>query len=485
MAKNEKIDFDSLKKNASSVTDNGPTIDDEDDVIEEKESSPIKNEEVGYDGPGIILDKLPEPEDTRRKIGPMADKERQDDVAATLREMDEEIHEQHKKFLEIVKSGAVKKKDENGNVIEPENVTVLIDKLGYGDFTFTADEKKRIERAKKIKLVEVENRELQTVKIAKKFDKATQSKYIQRSFNRTLAPVIALASGYTAKMKNVSAIESIQMMQRPGTDSAKSILEKWSLIYNKLTDFSCGDFKDFDDFIAHTAYADYNNFIFAMLCSSYPESDSVSFTCNREGCGKPFEINYKNKELIRHDLMTEPQKELMAELIQVSSTGNIKEGKDYAEKYAPVGQVERFPVDNETGILIDITIPSVKEQCERIIPAITEDMAVDTMRPIVIMAHNIKSILLPADDEIEDFTKGEYIEVDEFGDIVNILSQMNSSQWGVIRNRITKLLNNYVIRYGLRKVTCPNCKYDYGEYNMDLEEVFFQRVQQQMTTEIE
>ena len=222
-----------------------------------------------------------------------------------------------------------------------------------------------------------------------------------------------------------------------------------------------------------------------MLCSSYPESDSVSFTCNREGCGRPFEVSYKNKELIRQDLISDVQRDLMAELVEVSSSGNIEEGKKYAEEFAPVGQVERFPVDNETGILVDITIPSVKEQCERIIPAITADMAVDTMRPIVIMAHNIKSILLPADDSIEDLTKGEYIEVDEFADIVEILSQMNSSQWAIIRNRISKLLNNYVIRYGLRKVVCPYCHYDYDEYNMDLEEVFFQRVQQQMMTEIE
>ena len=192
-----------------------------------------------------------------------------------------------------------------------------------------------------------------------------------------------------------------------------------------------------------------------------------------------------NKELIRQDLIPDIQKELMAELIEVSSSGDVAEGRRYAEENAPVGQVERFAVDNESGILIDITIPSVKEQCERIIPAITEDMGVDRMRPIVIMAHNIKSILLPADDSIDDFTKGEYIEVDDFGDVVEILSQMNSSQWSVIRSRITKLLNNYVIRYGLRKVSCPYCKYDYGEYNMDLEEVFFQRVQQQMTTEIE
>ena len=482
MAKNDKIDFDDLKKNAAPITDEGPELDDDEDVIEE---TPKKvDEPKEYTGPGVVIDKLPTQEPTRKLVGPMADKDRQDAVTSTLREMDEQIHEEHKRFLEIVKNG-VPKKDKDGKVIDPSEVTVLIDKLGYGDIVFTDEEKQRIERAKKIKLVEVTNKELQTVKIAKKFNKETQSKYIQRSFNRTLAPVIALASGYTAKMKNVSAIESIQMLQRPGRDSAKSVLEKWSLIYNKLTEFSCGDFKDFDDFISHTAYVDYNNFIYAMLCSSYPDDDVVSFTCNRENCGKTFEIGYKNKDIIRKDLIGNEQADLMAELIEVSGTADIIKNKEYADENAPVGQIERFPTDNETGILIDITIPSVKEQCERIIPSITPEMQSQSMRPIVVMAHNIKSILIPADDSIEDFTKGEYIEADEFGDIVDILSQMNSSQWSIIGNRINRLVSRYTIRYGLKQVVCPHCGFDYGEYPMDLEEVFFQRVQQQMMTELE
>ena len=484
------IAFEELKNNAQPLTTivdknkDGLILDEDDDIIED---TPTENKDE-YNGPGAVIDKLPveEKKEDGIRIGPMANKDTKDAIDQTLRDLDEQIEIEHKRFLELTNNGKniqrpVDKEEKKAN---EEEVTILIDKLGLGEVIFTEDEQKRIKRSKKIKLVEVTNKELQNVKIFKKYDKEKQKEFIQRSFNKSLSPVLALASGYTAKMKNVSALESIQMMQRPGQDSAATMIEKWSLIYNKLIDFSCGDFESFDDFIAHTAYSDYNNFLFSILCSSYPEEDSVTFTCDRPNCGKRFEVKYKNKDLIRTDSIPPEQTERIKNLVSSSSNGNITDGKKYMLE-SPVNAVERFLLE-ETGFIVDIYIPSVKEQCEKILPAITRDMTSETKRGIVLLAHNINTILIPSEYEEEDgsVTDG-YVPVDEFADIVDILSQMNEKDLALISNRISKLLAPYTINYGIKEIVCPYCHHNYGELPTPLDDLLFQRVQARMTTEIE
>ena len=498
--KKDMPSLDELKKDAVNMTTEndsedkeGLILDDDDDVIEEAPPATEENtneESQAYDGPGAVVDKLPGENSNGREgipIGPMANKDTRNAVESTLRDLDEQIIAEHKRFLELTDGGKrttpPPKQDASGKPVT-EDVTILIDKLGLGELAFTEDEKKRIEKAKKIKLVEVTNKELQTVKIAKKFDREKQKTFIQRSFNRALSPVLALSSGYTGKMKNVSAVEAIQMMQRPGQDSASTLIEKWSLIYSKLTDLSCGPFESFDDFIAHTAYNDYNNFIFSILCSSYPEEDSISFTCDRENCGKRFEIKYKNKDLIRNDLITPDQATAISSLISAASNADIETGKELL-KLSPVGAVDRFLLDEESGFIVDAYVPSVKEQCEKILPAITRDMAQESKRPVVLLAHNISAILMPADSEVDGVEEGEYILVDEFEDIVEVLSQMNEGQLATISNRINKLMEPYTINYGIKEVICPHCKHNYGQLTTPLEDLLFQRVQARMTTEIE
>lgn len=496
MAKNPSLD--ELKKSATSLTEpNQPNIDDDDDVViadEEPEAAADDGTDKApaeYNGPGAVVEMPDKPATRGIGVGPLANKDTQQHVEKSLREMDEQIMAEHKKFLELTKNGtSVPAIDSSGKPVNPataEEVTVLIDKLGMGESMFTEEEKKRIETAKRIKLVEVTNKELQTVKIAKKFDRTKQSNFVKQTFNRSLAPVVAAASGYTAKMRNVSSAESLQILQRPGEDSAKSMLEKWSLIYDKLVDPSCGEFKDFDDFIAKTAYADYNTFIYAILCNSYPETDAVSFTCNQPNCKKDFNVDYKNRELIRRTDISKEQIEVLGNLMDTAASGDVIKCEKYRAENSVIDKLVRFKVDDNSGILVDIYVPSVKEQCENIIPYITPDMVeTEAGQRLVVMAHNIKSILIPSiEGDINSFEDVEYVEADNLGDVVYLLGQLNEYQIGVIERMINSMLSPYVIRYGLDHVVCPFCKHDYGEYPMNLDRLLFQRVQRRMQTELE
>jgi hypothetical protein len=101
MAKDKTPSLDELKNEAKSLTDEGPNLDDDDDVViaNEPEQSEDDAPEKEYNGPGVVIDAPIKKETVTRAIGPLGNKETQDGVEKSLRELDEQILEQHKKFL--------------------------------------------------------------------------------------------------------------------------------------------------------------------------------------------------------------------------------------------------------------------------------------------------------------------------------------------------------------------------------------------------
>lgn len=497
MSDNEVLNFDELKKESTRLTDHeipasiqnapmsdGSTSIDSDGLIITEDDFNDVNNGGEYNGPGAVIDTPKPKEAPSYKVGPMANKERVEGIENTLNDMDEQIREAHEQFMKITKGGKEIPKVNEEKKADPEQVTIILDKSGLGEVTFTEEEKRRIEKAKKIRLVEVEDKKLSAIKIKKKLKKNDDFTVIQKSFDRSLSSVIAMASGYTAKMANISALEAIKLTQRPGKDTANSILEKWSLIYSKLKNVSIGDFKTFDDFIANTAFTDYNSFIYALLCSSYPEEDAITFTCRSEKCEKlpnpEFEVKYKNRTLIRSDLITEEQAEVISEIVKAAPI--LDEAKRVHEK-SPVSQTLRFAFDDDSGIIIDFTIPSVKEIVERLYNQLDENLLTEENQIPILFAHNIKAIYIP-DYDSTDEDEYEYNEITDLNHLVKVIKQFNEYQTNLIGEYLASITSKYTIRFGLQKVECPRCHYDYGEYDVELERIVFQRVQQRMETQI-
>jgi hypothetical protein len=520
-------DLTKLKNQATPITE--PTLGDDDDFIE-AEVVPSKSEEPHkeYTGKGVVVEKPTPNNNPNRAIAPGMTNGTMNAVKDELREMDEMIQaarenlpEAQRRFLDVgngqtiplpghilknmeearikyakekgLKPEEVDSEDASDEVKEARNadlaneVTILIDKVGMGQMNFTEEEQKRIDAAKKIHLVEVEDKKLHTVKIRKKDDKAKKTTYTKRSYNRSYAPVMALASLYTGKMMNVSSSESLQLIQRPTqNESTASLLEKWSLIYSKLTDCSVGDFKTFDDFISHTAYADYNNFIYTILCNSYPEEDSVTFTCTRPKCQKDFTVKYNNRALLRTTDVPPERIAVMNDLFERSMYHSKEDNYKYMIDNSVVSSLVRFRTDDISAILVDIYVPSVKEQVENILPRITPEMINGADTRMVVFAHNIRRILVPVNlDEVDNFDDLEYDEIDTLEDIVEFMKTFNDEQLATIETMITRMLRPYTVTYGLDDVVCTNCGHHHGAYSMNLDRLLFQRVQRRTQTTIE
>lgn len=493
----------------------GLIIDDSD----EAEEIPDKPEDTHeYHGNGVVLDKKvteKEPDPLAGAVG--LNKNRMGDIEKRLGEMDDKIEEQRKIAEERIKKGdapnravsdpnapeavrennrrlreeeeaeATGKKKEETNTIDPKDtVQVIIDKSGLGKFEFTEEEKKRIETSRRIHLIEVEDKELKTITVKRKISKSDDFNILKRNFNKSYANVVALASGYTCKMKNVSAAEAIRMYQRPGQDTANSLVDKWSVVYDKITDISCGAFKDFEDFTHNTAFMDYESFLYGMICSSYPDDDSIEFTCQKDngGCGKDFTVKYNNREMIRQSSISDGQKEQLARI--VNNAPFVDKAKEVADN-SPVHITKRFRIDDASGIIVEAFVPSVHDMIERVFRRMEEnkDLVKQNNRNAVVLGQSIKNIYVPDYDEFEKSGNLQYFNADTLDAIVDILNQMNESQLQVVATRIDKMTSPYLIRFGFEKVECPHCHHDWGTYDMDLDNILFLRVQQRMSTEID
>jgi hypothetical protein len=104
---------------------------------------------------------------------------------------------------------------------------------------------------------------------------------------------------------------------------------------------------------------------------------------------------------------------------------------------------------------------------------------------IVVLAHNIRRILMPVNlDEVESFDELEYEEADTLETCVELMKSFNDEQLQIIEEMIGKMLRPFTITYGLENVTCTNCGHNHGVYTMNLDNLLFQRVQRRTLTRL-
>ena len=525
--KDEEI-LKSAQMNEQETNDDVGLIIDDDDIPDQNQEIPTANEtedEAPKPTNGFVLDHKIEPKKVQPKgvqSGPLNSEQRKGEIDKALSDMNAEIEEQRRITEERIAKGdaphtkindpdapdAVKKNNErldeqtkkkesdesddeekksDTDDLDPTaDIKIIIDKSGMGKFEFTEEEKKRIATSKRIHLVEVEDQDLGTLNITKNIKDKKDLTILKRNFNKSYSRVLALTSGYTCKMKNLSAAEAIRMYQPLGNDTPNSILDKWSVIYDKITDVSVGDFKDFDDFCKNTAFQDYDAFLHALISSSYPNDDSIQFNCSKErgGCGKDFSIPYDNQHMLRESMITPELKAHMVELINASAF--IEKAKE-VQANAPVHRMKRMRVDKESNIVVEFYAPSVYEMVENTLKVMEahHELTNDENRNLVYLAQYIKNIYVPDYEAMETTGKISYYAVSDLMSMVTVLKQLDEIQIRIIATRANSLNEDYLFQFGFDKVECPHCGHDWGEYKMSLDQILFQRAQQRVTTEID
>lgn len=464
----------------------------DDKVSESLDSNEINNAPTPgddeYDGPGLVInhDDLVEKEDKKVYNGNGVTPDVQNHIDEYLSEMDDEIaelkekHDEIKEELEesMVNNTETEDDEEESGMTRDEfdekykEAVVIIDKTGFGGMiNFTDEEREKLEKSRKIKLEEVETVELSSIKTKKIKKKSEFDKIIKRVTNIHTTNIVLPISGYTATMRGCSAYELISLIEE-NNNALLNAQQKWSLIHSKIESTSLGELS-FNDFLLNTAAGDYNIFIYGLLCSTYPDDDTIPLTC--EHCKKEFDHKYSVKSLIRVEAMKDRLKDAIMQTVDASvSTDTAKA----AHENAPISQVKRVKLPN-SGIIAEVYVQSAYDLINKSIKELTDNKD-PKYNQASILSTLVRSFFIPDPDE-----EGSYYEIDGAMDIAKTLYTLSEVDVMIIRRFGDNMLSDLSMEFGLMDITCPACKHFTPTLEMDLESILFYRYRQAMTSKIE
>lgn len=391
--------------------------------------------------------------------------------------------EEAKKIIEENNIDTTKKPGEQSQTPQ-EIVNIYIDKAQIGEVVFTPEQQKRINMASKINIVETTDLTFKSIKIKrseksadKEEDRANKLSIISKAFDRTLSPFIAIGSGYLGKMCSCTTAEIMKLGRAIDSGvSLNSELERWQLLYDKMKYCSIGKFDNFEDFLKNTAYDDYENLQFALICASFPESTTMEFTCQK--CKNNFTLTVPNKELLRSDRVDEEMVDIITNIIK--SDTFIERAKEVHEN-ASFNVISRVSVEEEdNSILLDLYSPSAYDAIYRTYSELTNPKKDDPdymAYAQLIKFVNAAYIVTEYDEDGEPL----YMEFTEPDEIFDIMINLREVQLNKIANYMNESYMTHRYTYGVKSVVCPNeaCKANLGEYPMNMDRLLFLKVQRQ------
>ena len=451
-------------------------------ILEEEPEETVAEPE--YEGPGIVMSKEEYEKSqanksaTGMKVSEIKE-ETMDSIKSYMKDQDAEIKALKQKRDEMEAKGVVPATRSPQNI-----VNIYIDKAQVGNISLTPEQQKKVEMANKIVVTETTELNFKTIKIKrddadKGMDRKRKDTIIKRAFDRTLAPFIALGSGYLGKMGNCSVAEIMKLgRQIDSGRNLKSELERWSLLYDKMKYCSIGKFESFDDFLKNTAYTDYDNLQFALIVASFPTDTTLQFTCPR--CNNVFNVTIPNKDLLRTDLVDPEIAQTVQDIFNADTF--IERAKEVHEK-ALFNQVKRISANEKDNlILLDLYLPSAYDAIHRTYEQLTNPRKDDEdYSSYVDLVRMIKSVFIADTEEIGEDGEPVYYRFDDVNDIFDIVSNFTEDQI----NKIGQFLqNSYVAHqyyYGIKEVVCTNeaCKHNLGEYPMSMDTLLFHKVRPQ------
>lgn len=354
---------------------------------------------------------------------------------------------------------------------------VLIDKIGMGTvINFSENERAKMEKSKVIKLKEIEDVRLKSIHVKKAKDSTPIEQILKRGKKAFTTNIACVASGYTAVMRGGSSYEIIEIL-KDAQNYVLDIENKWRLIYEKIEFMSIGKPDTFEEWLSITAAADYNVFIYGILVATYPEEDSITFSCENPDCKKihyEFEHRYDTRSLLRAEKMSETFKEKFQATVDNSYT--VEAAKAYAEN-APVNNVRRIELP-VTGYVVDLCVQSAYDYIHSSIQSLSGDDVEEKYKTVAILSTSVKNIFVPdIDGGLDENGDYEYFAIEDPMEIIKTLYTLTDRDLAICNEMSDRITSDITFEFGMMNIECPRCHRKTLEYAMRLDNILFQRLQ--------
>lgn len=450
----------------------------------QEQPSVIENDDeivIKSNGGGMVIEHLKEaPAESPIKVG--LDGKIKEDVSKYLEDMDKELQEKEENLREAMEEQRIRLEEQNNeeeninqsfNQDQFDKVTVVLDKIGMGSVEFTPEERIKLEKAKVIRLEEVETVSLESIKVKRNVELDVK-KLLSKKNSRNTTSVVLPTSGYTAVLAGCSLFE-ISNFIIDKDNVVENQLSKWNLIYTKIVDSSI-KFKNFDHFLKSTAVTDYNVLVYGILCASYPEEDEITLRCTEKDCpgikdrdGKKnteYPYKYLVRSLLRPERMTEGLFEKVKTTIDSSYTEEDAK-RNHESSDAITCKRIKLP---DSEFVIELGIETAHDLIYNAARAFS-NLEDDTYRESLTTSTAIRRCFIPDED-------GAYFEIEDKTEIAKIVYQLSDIDIKVIMKITQEISKDISIDFGFVEVRCPYCGKISHFIPIEVEDILFLKYRQ-------
>lgn len=458
--------------------------------VEIEEEVPYTKEPTSeiYEGPGLVIDtaelktndeNFPKytgiTPDTQSNIDKYLAETMESDLAEfkAMKEAKEAEDAEKTIHSEVTQNDEESKIETDDNFAEKyESATVIIDKSGFGNvINFTDDEREKLEKARRIRVEEVETLSISTLKTKKAKKQEDFNRVLKKKADFNSTNIVLPISGYTATISGCSAYELISLIEPVDNNPLMKTQNKWSVIHSKIESTSIGKM-DFDTFLQNTAANDYDTFIYGILCSTYPDDDSLELSC--EKCKKIFKHQYSVRSLIRVEKMSEELQNTVMKIVDASAFENTAK---QAHAEAPISMVKRIKLPM-SEIIVDIYVQSAYDLIKKRATDLSE-LKEEKYQAAAILSTLIRSAYVY--DESDD----TYFELDDSIELAKMVYSLSEVDVMVINRIADDMLTGKSIEFGLMDINCPHCGAHTDTIEIGLDDLLFQRYRQAINTTVE
>ena len=276
-------------------------------------------------------------------------------------------------------------------------------------------------------------------------------------------PVTLPRSAYRCAEGAINWFDFVKLTSSPSSGNmADNELRKWSIIYKHMKDVSIGKFKDFNDFLQKTKYADRELLMWALLVATADPEEDIVITCGNEDCGQDNTFKYSPSKIIHFDESLLPK---YYKAVHDASVGpeavNLWNEKSNTRKLYTLPS-KRVTVELEDPSVYDYIykkLPIINSLYQRYRPGHnfgdnprelqSEDMV--EFQLLLSMALSISAVIIHKDGKDYRFDKWERIEE-------VITTALDNTDSGVLI-KLTQVVaeKNECFAFYLEDLTCPHC----------------------------
>ena len=396
------------------------------------------------------------------------------------RKLDESNNSQNAEITSGDEDEEENKTENTEDKSKDNSIQIIIDKTGLGtDFAFTEEERTKIQQAETIEINEIKTIDINAIK-SKRSSKSFQDIVKEHDIRGSRVKICFPASGFKADMKGLTYGEYADVALAMDSITTDQYYKRLSVIYNKMTNISCGEFSSFDDFLHKFSYTDIPLALYAMYVATEPEVTDVQLRCTRANCGKNYSWKYSTRSLLRLDRSSETIRTKMKEIITAAAIDydNIADESDVRNsKYI------KLP---ESGFIVEIGVASSYEFIYNFVPlmdenAFREQFGNNSQAYLdnVILLTIVRSVRIPDPDDPET-----YIVCDNYKDILDAIYNISPEEIKILTAYTLDIQDKYDIVFSLGKVVCPHCGAVTDNLDVSMDEMVFRTYSRLMNTRV-